>query len=385
MVEVITYSLRSGAKNSDQYYRDIARFTDNVIAYGISRYQNSIEKLIDFIKSSSKEELRSFPEYTFEFLTLGVLWQVYAGEASGSPNLPQRVLSRLVMWRQKSEFFKPAIDFFRGVLSTLFLSSTSRYKYTAVSLENLGQLLNWLNAAGDFREEVKRLNNWQHYLKTLEPGEANKVLDEAIAFADWFDTNSLEILGKYTTKVDQFLAVTHPNYRWREDEIFCGRERIEYHLNMVGTEVLNRAYRDKFLSTDRRVVLLPPCMRAKHNGDCQAVETPFGSLCAACTPGCRVHQVTKLGEKHGFEVVIMPHELSAFSGTKMQPMKNGAPGIVGVSCPLTNVTGGWETRDLGIPAQGVLLDYCGCVWHWHLEGGIPTDINFDQLLRVVKE
>jgi hypothetical protein len=30
---------------------------------------------------------------------------------------------------------------------------------------------------------------------------------------------------------------------------------------------------------------------------------------------------------------------------------------------------------------GVLLDYCGCRYHWH-KAGIPTDINFDQLLQV---
>lgn len=58
-------------------------------------------------------------------------------------------------------------------------------------------------------------------------------------------------------------------------------------------------------------------------------------------------------------------------------------GIVGVSCPLTNVTGGWETRALGIPAQAVLLDYCGCSWHWRPGEGIMTDINLRQLLRTV--
>ena len=54
----------------------------------------------------------------------------------------------------------------------------------------------------------------------------------------------------------------------------------------------------------------------------------------------------------------------------------------GVSCVLTNISGGWETRALGTPAQGVLLDYCGCSWHWH-EKGIPTDVNVGQLLHVL--
>ena len=78
----------------------------------------------------------------------------------------------------------------------------------------------------------------------------------------------------------------------------------------------------------------------------------------------------------------MPHELSVFSNGTIRPDKDVAVGVVGVSCPLTNPTGGWETKALGIPAQGVLLDYCGCRYHWHRQG-IPTDLNIGQLLRVL--
>ncbi len=150
----------------------------------------------------------------------------------------------------------------------------------------------------------------------------------------------------------------------------------------MGTEILNRAFREAFLKTGRKVVLAPPCMRAQPDGVCQARSTPFGDCCTACTPGCRVHQVTKLGEKHDFDVLIMPHELSVFSNSKIKPTKDGTVAIVGVSCPPTNFSGGWETKDLNIPALGLLLDYCGCPWHWHKEG-IPTDINFRQLLWVL--
>ena len=101
-------------------------------------------------------------------------------------------------------------------------------------------------------------------------------------------------------------------------------------------------------------------------------------------PGCPVHQATNLGEKHGFKVFILPHELNVFADGKSQPaISDPTTGIVGVSCPLTNVTGGWETREKGIPAQGVLLDHCGCSWHWHLDGGLMTELNFKKLLSVV--
>ncbi len=153
-------------------------------------------------------------------------------------------------------------------------------------------------------------------------------------------------------------------------------------MNMVGTEILNQAFREAFLGTTRRVALVPPCMKAKPDDECQAQMTPHGARCAGCTPACRVHQLTKLGQKHGFEALIMPHELSIFSSGAVKPVENGAVGVIGVSCVLTNPSGGWETKAMDVPAQGVLLDYCGCRYHWHKEG-FPTDININQLLRVL--
>jgi len=86
--------------------------------------------------------------------------------------------------------------------------------------------------------------------------------------------------------------------------------RVEYHLNMVGTELLNRALCQAFLATPRKVVLAPPCMRAKRDDECKAVKTAEGQLlCQACTPDCRIHQLTRLGQKHGFEVYLIPDEL----------------------------------------------------------------------------
>jgi hypothetical protein len=383
MPEVITYSLRNDQRHSDQYYQDIVAFRDRVLAEMQSRTGGLIDAFQAFIQSSGREELRSGAEYSFELLTLGVLWTVYASSAADLAIAPANALSRLAKMRKQSESLKPAIDWLRGVLISLFLFSVERGD-GAPSEPDLGQLnllLKWLEASGDFDEEIKRLKAWREFLISQPFIKAQEYLTTAIDLAAWFEQESLVALGGYTSRVETFLAEKYPAYRWREDAVFCGRRRVEYHLNMLGTEILNQALRDEFLRTQRKVVLLPPCMRAKQDG-CQARPTPLGELCADCTPGCRVHQVTKLGEKHGFDVLIMPHELSVFSNGKIKPTANGALGVVGVSCPLTNVAGGWETKDLGVPAQGVLLDYCGCPWHWHPQG-IPTDINFGHLLRVL--
>jgi hypothetical protein len=384
MTEIITYSLRAGEKLSDQYYKDITIFTDQVLLDAGQRVFSVIEDFLEYIQKLEKEPPRSEAEYVFELLTLGVLWNTYAGRAVGSDGWPQRLLAGLARLRERNKYLKPGVDVVRGILATLFLirRDNGRNQSASLNLENLDQLLRWLAATGDFTEEVKRLQTWREFLSTQKHDDVARVLDGAISLADWFETHSLEVLGRYTPNVDEFLSKIHPSYRWREDVIFCGRQRVEYHLNMVGTEIMNRAFREQFLETERKVVFVPPCMRVKPAGECKAQATSNGEQCAACTPGCRVHQVTKLGEKYGFNVFIIPDEISVVSDKTMGVPNETKLGLVGISCPLTNITGGWETRRLGIPAQGVLLDYCGCPWHWHKDG-IPTDININQLLQVI--
>jgi hypothetical protein len=337
-----------------------------------------------YLQQTGRELPRTWTEYTIELLTLGVLWRVYVADALHLAGAPRQVLASLADLRPRAGPLKQAVDFLRGLLAALCLSPDGRHAIdTPVpTLDHLNRLLSWMAATGDFQEEVKRLRAWRDFLVCRPPEEATRCLAVAISFAAWFEARSQAALGRYTPHVERFLAETHPSYRWREDAIFCGRRRVEYHLNMVGTEILNRAFREPFLRTERKLVLLPPCMKTQPDHRCEARATPFGARCAGCTPGCRVRRLTELGDVFGFGTFILPDELSVFSGGTVRPVDDEETGIVGISCVLTNVSGGWETKALGIPAQGVLLDYCGCSWHWHKKG-IPTDVNVGQLLHVL--
>ena len=383
-MNTITYSLRADEPRSDRYYRDIAAFTDEVI----DRAEQPLGALVTAFRTwvTAREEPRTRPEYLYELLALGVFWQVYAHRALNLGRSPQRVLSTLSRWRHEESVFQPIIDAARGALATILLTRNGHMPQTPAvpTPDHLERLLDWLAASGEFEQEVERLHPWHVFLTEQPPAETQRHLTALLVFTDWFARRSLEVLGRYTPQVETFLAETHPGYRWREDVIFCGRQRVEYHLCMVGTEIMNRAFRAAFDATGQKIVLVPPCMRARPADECQARETPFGAQCAACEPRCHVHQVTKLGEKHGFAVFMLPDELASLSPGAGSRAALAELGIVGVSCPLTNPQGGWKTRALGIPAQGLLLDYCGCSWHWHLDGGIPTDINFHHLLRLLE-
>jgi uncharacterized protein len=382
-MEIITYSLTDNQTSSDQYYRDVADFTDTVLAEAGTRLSQPLAAFQAYLSQTGREPLRSAPEYLLELLTLGVLWKVYAGRSEGLPTIAHQALVGLVHLRKKDARFKPLADGLRGVLNGLFLRpSDPDGSKPPDALPALDNLLRWLSASGDFPKEVLRLSAWRDFLQTASPAESAAILSTVQDFADWFEQASLEQLGRYTPQVENFLAQSHPRYRWRRDAVLCGRQRLEYHLNMVGSEILNRAFRDSFLQTERKVLFLPPCMKAKPDSDCQATSTPVGERCAGCTPGCRIHQLTKLGEKHGFQVFMLPDDLGTLSTGSGQSVTGAGIGVVGVSCVLTNTSGGWETRLQVIPAQGVPLDYCGCSYHWHKQG-IPTNINLPHLLQVM--
>ena len=427
---VITYSLRDEEGCAEAFYSRLAGYTDEVLQAGACLEQ-AVAACQDDLLEKGIEAPRTPAEHLYELLTLGVLWQVYAGRAQRLAKIYYHILAGLAQLRQKQPRLKPAFDYLRGKLAAQLMipaqaGQTRTRPAGRISLPGLERLLNWLEAAGDYPEALQRLRLWRDWLIRQDQPAAKLALEQTETYAAWFTQSSLEALGVYTPEVEQFLKEKHRSYRGREDYLFTGRPRVEYHLNMVGTEVMNRALRPAFLSTQQKVVLLPPCMAAPVKA-CQARATSLGALCVGCSPGCRVNQLTRLGEKYGFQVFQLPEELRVFKDLTPQPpslkgkggqslasqpslagkggqnlasqpslagkkepdlasqpfgAKGPTIGVVGVSCALTNANGGWQVRGLGIPAQGLLLDYCGCSYHWHPQG-IPTDINHRQLLRLL--
>jgi hypothetical protein len=384
-MQPITYSLKYQQKGSDQFYLDLSEFTDKVLDKVLERFSSLIDEMQHTPGLEQGGLTRTQSEYAFDLLVIGVLWRVYAPQAESLHHGQQQVLNKLVQTRRNSHLLKPVADFLRGMIGGFALfSGRSGRVAPEPTLQNLSQLIDWLEAVGEFEEEVRRIQLWHTFLASKHEGEQRAVLQTSAELAGWFEEASLETLGKYTLNVEGFLQDRHPHYRWREDYMFTGRQRVEYHLNMVGTEIMNRAFRQDFLEAERKFIFVPPCMSAPKDGKCQAISTPYGERCMACTATCQVHQVTKLGEKHGIQVFMIPDSFSPLASSNGQGLEGAKIGVVGVSCPLTIINGGYEMRRMGIPAQGLLLNYCGCTWHWDPGKGIVTELNFKQLVKILE-
>ncbi|MEW6194244.1 MAG: DUF116 domain-containing protein [Bacteroidota bacterium] len=378
----VTYSLKLNSLNSEEYYRDVRWFTDGVLQKADESITPIVDEYIKFINDFKLEDVREKEEYIFELLSFGILWRTYANTALAIKHAPFIMLSKMGEWRKKHQRIKPFIDFSRGILISLFLlpEKFNHNNLPRPTLEQIDHVCKWFEATGEFREEALRFIGWRAYWGMLDDPELVKVFSAIAEFRNWFEIRSNEVLGKYTFNVEEFISATKNKYRWREDRISCTRKRVEYHLNMVGAELMNRAFRNEFVAAEKTSVLLPGCMRARTKNECEAAKEPKGLKCIGCEPKCRVNQIRLAGQKKNFEVYVIPHasDLSLWSAKKGEPSR----GVIASACVTTLVEGGWELKRYGIPAQCVLLEYSGCKKHWHPEG-VQTAINFHELERII--
>ena len=371
MARVITYCLKPGISHSDEYHRTIFAFAESWLAGTKPELQDLIDGFRQYRLEHGAAD-RSDAEYSFELLAVGVLLREHGREAVRMRGWVGRWMSRLVDLQNRQPRWEKQVKALRGWLGWMARRLPSGEGVD----DGIETLLAWLAADGETVKQ-ERFREWHAWFQSQGRDFTRTAISRCTQLADEFAKMSREALGKYTENVEHFLAEEAPEYRHRYDARLVTRTRLEYHLGMLGTEILNRAYREHFLATKHKMVILPPCMCAPDEV-CKAVETPLGAKCQACTPTCRVHQITKLGEKSGFGVTMIPDDMKVFdSGNNAN-----ATGLLGVSCVLTNWNGGWDAGAIGIPCQGLLLDYVGCKYHWD-KNGIPTDTNLKRLQEIL--
>lgn len=381
-MEPITYSLLSEDINSDLYYKDISVFTD-IILNESNEVRDIVKDYMTFLEKQKLESLRSNEEYIYEALSLGVYSILYSYPAKHASIVWIQICRLMCLFRKKIKVFKTPIDFFRGLLGAKFLLNI-RNIFTPAwisSIKEFSRLNNWLNAAGEFNEECRRFFLWIKYLKSLPKENFTDISKIINRFALKFFDLGHEYLEKYTPNVDFYAKCKLNDKKYDEDYIFCGRYKEEYYLSMVGAEIMNRAFKKNFINSEVKAVLLPACMRSKSEKDCKAKKISLDFICSSCDVSCNVNRIVKLGKRYNFIVRIIPHSSNFSAWLKKFAYKQDI-GVIGVACPLNLISGGLELKALDIPAQCVLLDYCGCKNHWN-EAGLSTQLNESILLNYI--
>ena len=382
------YDLRLGEETSQRFYADVAAFSAGVVGEIESRAAAALDGYARYVRDTLGETDRSRGEYGLELLTLGMALRIYSGVAASTPGWVIVLARDLYGLRHRSPRMKPALDFVRAGLFELFMRTKARaggVSEPALSETNsyaaLPRLIEWLQATGEFKQEARRLDNWRGYLGLLAHDEAEGWVATALSLFDWFRREAEDALGKYTTGVAGFLATTGAARFWREDQIFCGRQAVEYHLGMVASKVMNDGLRDAFNRKSKKVLLVPTCMRGARGDDCKAVVRGLDIKCAGCDPDCAINRISKRMRARGVEVFLVPHS-SGFSRWLERWQNDPTVGVAAVACMMNILAGGYEMRARGIASQCVPLDYPGCKKHWTRDG-VPTGANEERLVQIV--
>ncbi len=376
----LTYNLQKEVTGKN-YYESIKLFVDELFDNLPHSFKTILGDYKLYITENNIEELRTNYEYLYDLLFMGVTYKIYYPHALKINKLKALLFTNLIKLRKVNSYSKEISDRVRGVLATYYLSEKAEETYFESNDNNLDLLNLWLESTNEFKEEVKRTKMFNNYLQTKSVNDRIEIFEQISILTDNFIIKAKNKLSVYTKNVDKFIEENLDDYKWKEDYIFCGRKEVEYHLSMVGAELLNRAFKEKYELTKRRALLLPACMREKPAELCKAKKMGLDYLCTGCSKTCNINKIKEQVKEYNCETYIIPHS-SDFSNWLKKWENTTEIGVIGVACPLNLMQGGLELRALNIPSQCVLLDYCGCKNHWSKEG-IPTNINNEELLKVI--
>jgi hypothetical protein len=390
----LVYDLRLGDASSARFYADVAQFSATTVEEIEHRAGAVLDGYSSFVTAKVLEAPRTRAEYGMELLTVGMALRLYGVPATKTPGWVVFACRKLFWLRRRSARMKPVVDWVRAGLFDLFLRRQARSSVVAgpgvyerfeegnaISLDALPHLIDWMRATGEFEQESRRMDRWMSYLRGLMRIEAEAWIGIALSLFDWFASEADAALGIYTRGVIPFLRKTYATRFHREDQIFCGREPVEYHLGMIAAEVMNDGLREDFLSKPRKVLLVPTCMRGAKKDRCKALIRGLDMTCARCDPACAINRITQRMGSEGVRVYMVPHA-TGFSRWLERWQDDSGVGVAAVACMLNILPGGYEMRARGIASQCVPLDYPGCEKHWR-RAGVPTSANEQRLVQIV--
>jgi hypothetical protein len=200
--------------------------------------------------------------------------------------------------------------------------------------------------------------------------EKNEEFDKA------FSEISARMLTLFTPGLPEFLA----SLPWNHEEIFEISVK-GYHLRMLHIEVLNRLMQEDFQERKHKVVILPHCLRDFRADECKFQPGDVDYICKGCNRKCLIDQSRIfLKDRSGFSLYVSQiQDLEKLFD--LASRRYGNIGLLGVACVPELYQGMVLAREMGIPAQGVPLNYNRC-GRW-MGKAQYTNFNLEQLEKII--
>lgn len=258
-----------------------------------------------------------------------------------------------------------------GKTFSLFGGTASTETY----YRKIRQLADTLTTVHDPRyivEVIRRYSGRRAWLKK-QAGKENG----SIPIASWLHVLGEE-LSAFTVRTPEHLEQLGARKRIFDRRLATTVE--QYHLYMLEIELNNRLNREAFISAERKVALLPHCLR-DFKVKCKAAKNGFDVQCRHCSSHCYQNRTSMLLSENGIEPYIwMGSNLKKLAREVIS--SNKSLGILGIACIPELTFGLRKVSAYDLPAVGLPLDANRCI-RWFGEFH-PNSINLEELQKLVR-
>ncbi|MCX6330193.1 MAG: DUF116 domain-containing protein [Bacteroidia bacterium] len=184
-------------------------------------------------------------------------------------------------------------------------------------------------------------------------------------------------LKKYTENVEGHLRTLPLSKIW-DRRLATTRE--QYHLYMLEIELTNRLFRTEFINANKKIALLPYCLR-DFSASCKAAKNGFDYQCKHCSAKCFQNHTSEILKSHNIEPYI-------WMGGNMKQLakytfhEKRTFGILGIACVPELTFGMRSCRKNNIPVVGLPINANRCI-RWFGEF-FQNSVDLDELEKLVK-
>jgi hypothetical protein len=179
-----------------------------------------IREYIDHLNLFASNRSYSDNELYLEFLSLGVYGKVYSTNARTCRPIWMKVSLILNNWQNKVPGLKKLINILKGIAFMKMSSGHEKKTLNFNKLKSFNLLIYWMEASGEFAEEVKKFKQWYQYLQTISPDRANSIINRSIEQAEYFENICKSYGGLSPFRIDEILRMVNNRYSPKETRNF---------------------------------------------------------------------------------------------------------------------------------------------------------------------
>lgn len=231
-------------------------------------------------------------------------------------------------------------------------------------IEKFGSAGNVLAITGKYRNARRKLRK----VTRLDDGSPmGFIMKELSAGFSEFTINTRDYVGS----ISLIRKLRDKGLLTSEEQYFC---------TMLEVELVNRINKSRFDKADRRIALLPHCLRDLSRV-CLSEKETFDRVCKGCSHNCYIHSLRDLLLLYNVEPYIWMEGSFRRLYLEMK-RKNRVLAILGIACLAELKAGMEKCLKYDIPALGIPIDANRCA-RW-MGDFFPNSVNIYQVEKLLK-